>query len=185
MNLSRNLVLVFSVLFYSLLSLGAVQADQIFYSVKGEKQGLFKSESTQRGREGTAPVRVFQYAIVSPRDPASGQATGKRQHKPIVITKLWGASSPQLYQAMVNNEVLAEVNIDFYEPSFRGDGRIVLGHSIKLSNANITEISYNTEDAGSNGLRQLETVSFTFQKIEYLDGSRKVIVADDGNISIN
>lgn len=30
---------------------------------------------------------ALTYAIVSPRDPASGQATGKRMHKPITITK--------------------------------------------------------------------------------------------------
>ncbi|MBL7976348.1 MAG: type VI secretion system tube protein Hcp [Candidatus Kapabacteria bacterium] len=34
--------------------------------------------------------------IVSPRDPASGQATGKRQHSPIVLTKELDKSSPLL-----------------------------------------------------------------------------------------
>ncbi|MBS1902473.1 MAG: hypothetical protein JSS75_02060 [Bacteroidetes bacterium] len=32
----------------------------------------------------------------APRDVATGQASGKRQHKPITIVKEWGASSPQL-----------------------------------------------------------------------------------------
>lgn len=36
------------------------------------------------------------YQIVSPRDAASGQASGKRMHKPVTITKEWGAASPQL-----------------------------------------------------------------------------------------
>lgn len=36
------------------------------------------------------------YQIVSPRDVATGQASGKRMHKPFVITKEWGAASPQL-----------------------------------------------------------------------------------------
>ena len=34
--------------------------------------------------------------IVSPRDPQSGLPTGQRMHKPFVITKEWGASSPGL-----------------------------------------------------------------------------------------
>ena len=34
--------------------------------------------------------------VPNPRDSASGQATGKRQHKPITITKEWDAASPQL-----------------------------------------------------------------------------------------
>ncbi len=35
-------------------------------------------------------------SIQSPRDPASGQATGKRQHSPIVLTKELDKSSPLL-----------------------------------------------------------------------------------------
>jgi hypothetical protein len=31
--------------------------------------------------------------IVSPRDPASGMATGKRMHKPMVITAEWSSQS--------------------------------------------------------------------------------------------
>jgi len=34
--------------------------------------------------------------IVSPRDSATGQASGKRQHKPVTFVKEWGAASPQL-----------------------------------------------------------------------------------------
>ena len=36
------------------------------------------------------------YSVVSPRDLATGQASGKRMHKPFVITKEWGAASPTL-----------------------------------------------------------------------------------------
>ena len=32
--------------------------------------------------------------LVSPRDAATGQATGRRLHKPITITKEWGKPSP-------------------------------------------------------------------------------------------
>jgi len=34
--------------------------------------------------------------VVTPRDSASGMATGKRQHAPVRITKEWNAASPQL-----------------------------------------------------------------------------------------
>lgn len=36
------------------------------------------------------------YEIKSPRDVATGQSSGKRQHKPISITKEWSTSSPVL-----------------------------------------------------------------------------------------
>jgi hypothetical protein len=37
-----------------------------------------------------------QYQVISPRDSASGQATGKRMHKPFTIVKEWGAATPSL-----------------------------------------------------------------------------------------
>src|SRR5262245_35032894 len=40
----------------------------------------------------TVPLRT--YAIVSPRDAASGLPTGKRMHKPIVLTMETGAATP-------------------------------------------------------------------------------------------
>jgi hypothetical protein len=37
------------------------------------------------GREDQIQVIAINYAIKSPRDAASGQATGKRRHKPLTI----------------------------------------------------------------------------------------------------
>lgn len=36
------------------------------------------------------------YRVTSPRDSASGQASGKRQHRPVTFIKEWGAATPQL-----------------------------------------------------------------------------------------
>jgi hypothetical protein len=44
---------------------------------------------------GGQPVSTH-YQVTSPRDAASGLATGKRQHKPITIIKEWDAATPQL-----------------------------------------------------------------------------------------
>lgn len=41
-------------------------------------------------------LKQAYYTITSPRDSASGQATGKRQHGAVTFTKEWGPSTPQL-----------------------------------------------------------------------------------------
>ena len=41
-------------------------------------------------------IHTAQYQVISPRDAASGQASGKRMHKPFTIVKEWGAATPQL-----------------------------------------------------------------------------------------
>jgi hypothetical protein len=43
-----------------------------------------------------ATLDSAQYTVTSPRDIATGQASGKRMHKPFTIVKEWGAASPQL-----------------------------------------------------------------------------------------
>jgi hypothetical protein len=52
---------------------------------------VVKIKSTSSGCE-----IVFNQSIVSPRDAASGLPTGKRMHKPYVITKEYDKSSPIL-----------------------------------------------------------------------------------------
>src|SRR4051812_27559562 len=47
--------------------------------LKSKKQGDIKGSVTQKGREGAIAVHSFHHHIQSPRDAASGQATGKRQ----------------------------------------------------------------------------------------------------------
>ena len=41
-------------------------------------------------------LKQAHYTVKSPRDAASGQASGKRMHKPVTITKEWGPSTPML-----------------------------------------------------------------------------------------
>ena len=41
-------------------------------------------------------VREAWYQVKSPRDAASGMASGKRTHKPLTFVKEWGPPTPQL-----------------------------------------------------------------------------------------
>ena len=41
-------------------------------------------------------LKQAHYTIKSPRDAASGQASGKRTHNPVKFIKEWGAATPQL-----------------------------------------------------------------------------------------
>lgn len=65
-----------------------------YLKLSGKKQGQIKGSVTQKGRENTIMVIAVSHEILSPRDAASGIATGKRMHKPFVITKELDKSSP-------------------------------------------------------------------------------------------
>src|SRR5580658_5519479 len=111
-------------------------AFQAYAAFKGTKQGQFKGESTKANRKDKwSEVLAFGYSVQSPRDAATGQAVGKRQHKPIVITKEWGAASPQIYQALTTNEVFTSVDFEFTKSD--GAGKETVYHTITLTNAQI------------------------------------------------
>ena len=137
---------------------------------KAQKQGQIKGSVTQKGREGWILVYGFHHEIVSPRDAASGLATGKRQHKPLSITKEIDKSTPLFYQAFVNNENFSEVILRFFTSDLKNAGKELQNYTIKLINANIISIvddMANNKIAENAKLPLLQMISFTYQKIEW------------------
>jgi type VI secretion system secreted protein Hcp len=150
------------------LALGAsgARADTIYVSVKASKQGQFRGDIPTAKPPGQILALKFQYEVSSPRDAATGQASGKLQHKPIVITKEWGASSPQFFQALTTNELLQEVRLDFVGVGVSGEP--IITHTIRLVNASVSNIAHSTDVVpGRPGVRHLEEITFTFQAIEF------------------
>ena len=61
-------------------------AFQAYVKIKGKKQGQFKGEGTQKatlGGAGAIPLLRFLSSATSPRDAATGQASGKRHWQPV------------------------------------------------------------------------------------------------------
>jgi len=159
---------------------------QIVATVTGAKQGAFKGESNQKGREGKIPGVALSYGVLSPREVTSGQATGKRQQHPVVFTKEWGASSPQFYTAAYTNEVLSSVLFEFYYAS--PTGAQIVDHSIKLTNATIIQVEQSVMIPQSGGpiidSRDLQVISFTFQKIEITSLTGGTSASDSWNLNV-
>jgi len=156
-----------------------------YLKLKGQKQGEIKGSVTQKGREGKIMVISVNHEIVSPRDAASGLPTGKRQHKPLVITKELDKSSPLLYNVLVNNENITEFELQFWTPQIGGavggGGTEKQHYTIKLTNANIASINFrmlNNKNPELMRYAEYEEIAFTYQKIEWTwnDGG---ITADD------
>lgn len=150
-----------------------------YLSIKGQKQGEIKGSVTQKGRENTIMVIATQHEIVSPRDPASGLPTGKRMHKPFIITKELDKSSPLLYNVLTNNENITEAVIRYWTPN--KDGSEKQHYTVRLTNANIASINFrmpNNKHPDLMKFAEYEEVAFTYQKIEWTwsDGG---ITADD------
>jgi type VI secretion system secreted protein Hcp len=134
-------------------------------TIEGQKQGVIS------GKGGILGSR-FSHGMKSPRDAASGLASGKRQHSPVTYTKALGSSSPQLFSALATNEVLKSVVVSV--PGVDGGP----GYLIKLTNASISEIKQYTEMV-SGRAAVFEDVSFTYQRIEVQDLGTGAVAVDD------
>ena len=138
-------------------------AYEFYVTIEGSKQGKFKGDSKRRAHKDQIVGLAFDYEVSAPYDPASGLATGKRQHQPVTITKRWGAATSQLFQAHEH----------------RGDppaqGAEVVYHTVKLINARVAAI-HQYADAD---VHEAEDVSFVFQKIEITNKTGSTSASDD------
>ena len=151
-----------------------------YLKVKGQKQGDIKGSVTQKGREGKIMVIAVSHSIVSPRDAASGLPTGKRMHKPFVITKELDKSTPLLFNVLVNNENVSEWELQFWQPSATGAEK--QHYTVKLINANIASIDFrmaNNKHPELMKFAEYEEIAFTYQKIIWTWNDGGITAEDD------
>lgn len=175
-------VAVFGLIFAFSPAEGALNA---YMTIKGQKQGLIKGGVTQKGREGRIMVIESSHEIVTPRDPATGQATGKRSHKPFTVRIEWDQALPNLYRALFTNEILTEVTIDYFAPRMMGPvggaGQEVNHMTVTMTNASIVSIQSQMPNSKMPELARLKEyaeISFTYQKIEYSHKMSGATVSD-------
>ena len=156
-----------------------------YLRLKGQKQGEIKGSVTQKGREGSIMVIAASHEIVSPRDPASGLPTGKRMHKPFVITKELDKSSPLLYNVLVNNENVPEWKLEFWTPQLSAAGGVGAEkqhYTVELVNANIASVSFrmlNNKNPELTRYAEYEEIAFTYQKITWTWKDGGITAQDD------
>ena len=156
-----------------------------YLQLTGQKQGDIKGSVTQKGREGKIMVIAVNHDIVSPRDAATGLPTGKRQHKPFVITKELDKSTPLLFNALVNNENITSWELQFFTTHIQAGsgaaGMEVNHYTVRLTNANISDIKsimLNNKNPDLMKFTEYEEVAFTYQKIEWTWVNGNIVASD-------
>lgn len=158
------------------------QGTALYLKVRGAKQGDIKGEVTEKGKEDLIKTISFQHEVASPRDAATGMATGKRQHKPFVITKEIDKASPLLMAALATSENLEEVTLSIYRPSAKATGASELWYTITLRNAAISDIKSTWV---SEKKQSLEEISFTYEKIKWVYANGGITFEDSWGNSKN
>ncbi len=132
-----------------------------YMTATGAKQGQIKGDVTDRGREGAIALLSLAQEIDAPFDLATGKLSGKRQHRPITVTKRLDPATPGLLQALVTNEVLTSVVVTFYRAD--PQGREIAYFVVKLTNASLTSVALATSDDTA----ETEKIQMVYQKISW------------------
>jgi type VI secretion system secreted protein Hcp len=112
---------------------------QYYASFKGSKQGTFHGNGKDPRGKDWFLLESVHCGITAPWDVASGAVTGKRQHKPIVITREVDTTSPLLFHWCTNKESFSSIIIEIV--AAEGNGWEHTTHTITLTNALITAIA--------------------------------------------
>jgi type VI secretion system secreted protein Hcp len=200
MKIVKNAVVLSLIVGTAAVAADANAALNAYVTFKGQKQGQFKGDfSTQKTANPKESI-VFGIDLdtQAPFDLETGQASGKRQHSPLVLVKPINLASPQIYQALVSNEELTEVVVDLRAPAnptgLGGAVTPVLKYT--LTNARITDVhhSMTTPCVGSAPCRAtgpdgnivgpdepIETISLVFKtiQIDYADRNGSTSAMDD------
>ena len=135
--------------------------------------GTFKAHGVKSGDIAVDdPVVDVDWSVISPRDPASGLPTGKRMHKPFVITVPSGKASVLLTGALFTNEDVDSVEVVVHHPG--GPSPYI---KFKLTHAGVASVHQLT-DAGE----AYDEIEFTYQKIEIESIDGGVTVQDDWEV---
>lgn len=165
-------------------------AEPVYLFAKGEKQGDFKSDFTVKHKmvEGGIPILTFANEVLAPRDIATGQASGRRQYKPLLFTKQLDSTSPMWWKAISENEKLTTVEFRFFR--IQKTGQMEMYFKILLEGANLASMKMiqATESEGGESAKTSagagiyaarEEISVTFEKITWEHLIAKKMATDD------
>ena len=151
-----------------------------YLMIKGQKQGAINGPVTVKQHENSILIHAFDNQVTSPRDPTTGQASGKRQHQPVMILKDVDTTSPQLWTALVTNETLTSWVLGFWMTTAAGVE--MLSYTVTLTNASIVSIDEFMADnllPANVGLPLREQITFTYQKIQWTWTEGAITATDD------
>jgi type VI secretion system secreted protein Hcp len=143
--------------FAFVVAAAANAAESVHLYIKTSGQGHIQGSSVAKGKEKWIEIQGWDWDVKSPRDAASGLATGRRTHKPVRFTMQYDRAGMQLLQALVSNENVVECRVVVTQDD--GSSKTATFSDIQFGHVTVLK---NAETG-----RPVEEVSFNYTKIEW------------------
>lgn len=162
-----------------------------YLTLSGANQGDMSSGASGADSIGTLSksdheneiqVQAFKMNIMVPKDPQSGQPTGRRVHTGITFTKVLDKSSPMIMQALATGEQIKKAIFKFFRTSSAGTQELY--YTIELQEALITDVTPwfpNALEVVNGPIGHMEDVSMSYKKITTTHEVAGTSGADDWN----
>jgi type VI secretion system secreted protein Hcp len=139
-------------------TVGPVATADVFLAIVGKKQGPLKGECHAVGHADDITVLTWQWGMSAPSAVGTTQATRRRVHEALVVTKQLDSASTKLMSALATNEELKSVTLSLRKAGNHKDDFF----TVMLESARVSSLHIETDDSGAVH----EVVKFAFQKIE-------------------
>jgi len=123
------------------------------------KLGDIKGEATDNAHKDWINIESFDMGIQQERDAASGLPTGKRQHKPFVITKSVDKATPLLFGVCASGGTIPMVRLEFVSSGPRPQ-------YYKVTFKNVIVSSYQTSSSSADSV-PTESFSLNYEEIKW------------------
>lgn len=158
-----------------------------FMTLRGERQGLISAGAFteasvgnvyQVGREDRIMIQALSHDIFVP----NGSGSGRRMHKPLIITKTIDKATPLINNALCSGELLKECRVEWYRTSAQGTQEHF--YTMELEDALIIGAEVlmpHCQDPGTAHLTQLEKVHFSYRRINWRHEVSRTMGSDEWN----
>lgn len=118
----------------------------------------------------------FQFSASRPRSASSGRLKTKLEGTPVLLVKPRDGSTPLLLEALRSRLVLDEVLLEFAEADTP---------SLRLANARVVGVrQFTGVPVGQGDLRELEEISFTFERMTQGTPKLTITLSNDDFVKI-
>ena len=129
-----------------------------YLTVRTKRAGELKGEASAKGFENAIEVHGFQFGVAASSAIGSGQATGRRQYKHLVVVKRLDSSSTSLLSALCTNDEIKELRLALRK---HGGGSVDF-FTITLAGARVVGVDLDFDAGGET----VEHASFAFTQID-------------------
>ena len=148
--------------------------------VVGQAQGAIRGSLRITDHEGEIRVSAIEHRLMTPRDIATGQPTGRRQHGEFTITKELDPATPKLLQAWARNETLTTWVLCLF--GVDATGRTLVAYTVELQDAAVSKVDLvlpSTFDPANAHVPAHERVAFVYRAISWTWAGGAITATDN------